>query len=1149
MHFKLFGYFGYLWLFALAYALSLPKPKINQIFFEKLLGIVIICLSLLILQGLFIKDSGIFSRAFSSILVPIITPAGVFLLTLCLLVFGVSLLVGQNVKDLLVHFIGDLQKEFKEMFGSKSQKQAVQSVPKQANKSFEYKDFLNKIKDFFTPLSKEEISKEPRPLTLEELIEQSPKESNVSKQEIKEIQEENLEDNNKQQQDILKEGFNPSIDEERHGVELPTYETFLSEKDEKKEEEIEIKIVHARDAKPNLQNGFVQINPEQVLEKLQKIDNLLHKEEKESDPVRIVPKPIKEEIVKNEFEEVAIQEEILPKKEFKPIKSYPKNLYAAKPFSALELEAKENDKQEEIPNTIFYYDKPPKEDLQKASIQEVETQEALEDDLKDIQNALSEELQEAQKALDYRSQESELSQIKEAIKPQILKAQQDLEEREQTFEEDESTFIEVQNSDNDLKDIQNALSEELQEAQKALDYRSQESELSQIKEAIKPQILKAQQDLEEREQTFEEDESTFIEVSYTPPKQNTMPFYNYANFQETTQNLKEIMPNMPLVMPETPNLSNTLQETKKEEIKEQPNNDLNTQENFGKEELKTFEVSQEITYLQEQPTQEKQSQESRSLNTEQPAQKQVFQGYKENQKSNLQQDFSVQNASTQENLQNPMQEFRVEKPKMLEENQALLEELTLNDESVELDNKDFILPPLDFLQTPSEERAEVDESEIDRKINDLLGKLRMFKIEGDIVRTYSGPIVTTFEFRPSPNVKVSRILTLQDDLAMALRAKTIRIQAPVPGKDVVGIEIPNQHIETIYLREILENDLFKNSASPLTLALGKDIVGNPFVTDLKKLPHLLIAGTTGSGKSVGINAMILSLLYKNSPDMLKLIMIDPKMLEFSIYNDIPHLLTPVITQAKKAIIALDSTVKEMERRYSLMSEARTKNIEGYNQKALNEGFEPFPYIVVIIDELADLMMTGGKEAEVSISRLAQMARASGIHLIVATQRPSVDVVTGLIKANLPSRISYKVGQKIDSKVILDTFGAESLLGRGDMLFTPPGGGIVRLHAPWSSEEEIEEIVEFIKSQRAPEYDETFMPSEDEALGLSYEGEVDELYEEAKRIMLNEGKTSISYLQRRLNIGYNKAANIVEQMQAKGFLSAPNSKGVREILNA
>ncbi|MDE5603190.1 MAG: DNA translocase FtsK [Helicobacter sp.] len=484
--------------------------------------------------------------------------------------------------------------------------------------------------------------------------------------------------------------------------------------------------------------------------------------------------------------------------------------------------------------------------------------------------------------------------------------------------------------------------------------------------------------------------------------------------------------------------------------------------------------------------------------------------------------------------------------KTLEENEALLHQMDYNT-TEKPKEQEFILPKLEFLQLPQEERIEIDESEIDRKINDLLSKLRMFKIEGDIVRTYSGPIVTTFEFRPSPNVKVSRILTLQDDLAMALRAKTIRIQAPVPGKDVVGIEIPNNQIQTIYLRKILENDLFQSSASPLTLALGKDIVGNPFITDLKKLPHLLIAGTTGSGKSVGINAMILSLLYKNTPDELKLIMIDPKMLEFSIYNDIPHLLTPVITQPKKAIIALDNTVKEMERRYALMSEIRTKNIEGYNQKAQIEGFEPFPYIVVIIDELADLMMSGGKEAEISISRLAQMARASGIHLIVATQRPSVDVVTGIIKANLPSRISYKVGQKIDSKVILDTFGAESLLGRGDMLFTPPSGGIVRLHAPWSTEHEIEEIVNFIKSQRAANYDENFMPSEDESLGLRYEGETDELYEEAKRIILNDGKTSISYIQRRLGIGYNKAANIIEQMQTRGFLSEPNSKGVREIL--
>jgi len=273
-------------------------------------------------------------------------------------------------------------------------------------------------------------------------------------------------------------------------------------------------------------------------------------------------------------------------------------------------------------------------------------------------------------------------------------------------------------------------------------------------------------------------------------------------------------------------------------------------------------------------------------------------------------------------------------------------------------------------------------------------------------------------------------------------------------------------VETIYLREILEDDIFKKSKSPLAIALGKDIVGKPFVTDLKKLPHLLIAGTTGSGKSVGINAMILSLLYRNSPDRLKLMMIDPKMLEFSIYNDIPHLLTPVITQPKKAIAALSNMVAEMERRYKMMSQTRTKNIETFNEKAAKEGREELPYIVVVIDELADLMMTGGKEVEFSIARLAQMARASGIHLIVATQRPSVDVVTGLIKANLPSRISYKVGQKIDSKVILDTLGAESLLGRGDMLFTPPGGGgLIRLHAPWSSESEIETIVEYLKAQR------------------------------------------------------------------------------------
>lgn len=467
--------------------------------------------------------------------------------------------------------------------------------------------------------------------------------------------------------------------------------------------------------------------------------------------------------------------------------------------------------------------------------------------------------------------------------------------------------------------------------------------------------------------------------------------------------------------------------------------------------------------------------------------------------------------------------------------------------------KDFALPPLKFLNDPPKRSHSVNEAEIDQKISDLLDKLRKFKIDGDVVRTYTGPIVTTFEFRQAPHIKVSKILTLQDDLAMALRAQTIRIQAPIPGKDVVGIEVPNKNIETVYLKEILDSEVFKNSSSPLTIALGKDIVGAPFVTDLKKLPHLLIAGTTGSGKSVGINAMLLSLLYRNSPQTLRLMMIDPKMLEFSIYNDIPHLLTPVITQAKQAITALSNMVAEMERRYKIMSHTRTKNIESYNEKMKEEGGEQFPYIVVIIDELADLMMTSGKDVELYIGRLAQMARASGIHLIVATQRPSVDVVTGLIKANLPSRISYRVGQRIDSKVILDQMGAESLLGRGDMLFTPPGSpGVIRLHAPFASEKEIDTIVNFLKAQQEVVYDDRFLVEEGASGGSgtgsgAVAGELDELYEEAKEIVLSEQKTSISYLQRRLKIGYNRAATIIEQMEQMGVLSPMNAKGQRDIL--
>ncbi|WP_162968250.1 DNA translocase FtsK [Helicobacter pylori] len=462
--------------------------------------------------------------------------------------------------------------------------------------------------------------------------------------------------------------------------------------------------------------------------------------------------------------------------------------------------------------------------------------------------------------------------------------------------------------------------------------------------------------------------------------------------------------------------------------------------------------------------------------------------------------------------------------------------------------KDYELPTTQLLNAVCLKETSLDENEIDQKIQDLLSKLRTFKIDGDIIRTYSGPIVTTFEFRPAPNVKVSRILGLSDDLAMTLCAESIRIQAPIKGKDVVGIEIPNSQSQIIYLREILESELFQKSSSPLTLALGKDIVGNPFITDLKKLPHLLIAGTTGSGKSVGVNAMILSLLYKNPPDQLKLVMIDPKMVEFSIYADIPHLLTPIITDPKKAIGALQSVAKEMERRYSLMSEYKVKTIDSYNEQAPNNGVEAFPYLIVVIDELADLMMTGGKEAEFPIARIAQMGRASGLHLIVATQRPSVDVVTGLIKTNLPSRVSFRVGTKIDSKVILDTDGAQSLLGRGDMLFTPPGtNGLVRLHAPFATEDEIKKIVDFIKAQKEVQYDKDFL-LEESRMPLdtpNYQG--DDILERAKAVILEKKITSTSFLQRQLKIGYNQAATITDELEAQGFLSPRNAKGNREIL--
>lgn len=499
---------------------------------------------------------------------------------------------------------------------------------------------------------------------------------------------------------------------------------------------------------------------------------------------------------------------------------------------------------------------------------------------------------------------------------------------------------------------------------------------------------------------------------------------------------------------------------------------------------------------------------------------------------------------------NPEQSPTPKPPKVhivreLDENTALLRDLDFGKSTAPLN---FKLPPTSLLNQPDTYKNEIDEVEIDTKSEILLAKLKTFKIDGDVVRTYTGPIVTTFEFRPAPNVKVSRILNLEDDIALALSAKSIRIQAPVPGKDVVGIEIPNNKTETIFLREILESDLFKKTQSPLTLAFGKDIVGNPFVQDLRKLPHLLIAGTTGSGKSVGINAMILSLLYKNSPDTLKLMMIDPKRVEFSLYSDIPHLITPIITDPKKAIVGLNNAMHEMDRRYEKMKDMRVKEIESYNKKAREEGEEEMQYFVIIIDELADLMQTSGREAEAPLSRIAQMGRACGMHLIIATQRPSVDVVTGTLKGNLPSRISYKVGSKVDSKVILDDVGAASLLGRGDMLFKI-SDTIIRLHAPFSTEEEIESVVSFIKSQREPNYDKSFLLDDKESIlaGGDFKDDGDDMLEQIKRFMLESGNTSSSSVQRRFSIGFNRATNYVEQLEKEGFLSKRNAKGIREII--
>jgi DNA segregation ATPase FtsK/SpoIIIE, S-DNA-T family len=469
---------------------------------------------------------------------------------------------------------------------------------------------------------------------------------------------------------------------------------------------------------------------------------------------------------------------------------------------------------------------------------------------------------------------------------------------------------------------------------------------------------------------------------------------------------------------------------------------------------------------------------------------------------------------------------------------------------------EYTLPPPALLDTGKTERK-IDERELMDGARLLEEKCREFAVEGSVVQIHPGPVVTTFEFKPDAGVKYSKITSLADDLCLAMQAESVLIDR-IPGKSTVGIQIPNAAREHISLRDLLESEAYHKASSKLSIALGKTIHGEPYVADLAAMPHLLIAGSTGAGKSVGINAMLTSILYRATPDDVRMIMIDPKRLELGVYEDIPHLLTPVVVDPKQAANALRWAVREMEERYKTLASEGVRNIDQYNRnvrQAIEGNYTPkngempktLPFIVVVIDELADLMMVASNEVEESIARLAQMARAVGIHLILATQRPSVDVITGLIKANMPSRISFRVQSKIDSRTILDSNGGEQLLGRGDMLFLPPASSrFIRLHGPYVSEQESARLASFLKKQGKPMYDESITADEKQAVD-ALEFEKDDLYDEAARIVVSSGQASISYLQRRLRIGFSRAARLVDMMEVEGLVSPAAGGKAREVL--
>jgi S-DNA-T family DNA segregation ATPase FtsK/SpoIIIE len=477
---------------------------------------------------------------------------------------------------------------------------------------------------------------------------------------------------------------------------------------------------------------------------------------------------------------------------------------------------------------------------------------------------------------------------------------------------------------------------------------------------------------------------------------------------------------------------------------------------------------------------------------------------------------------------------------------------------------DFELPSLDLLTTPPKDRnITIQRDALEMNARRLEKKLEDFGVEGEVVEILPGPVITMYEYKPAPGVKISKVAGLSDDLALTLRAQSIRIVAPIPGKAAIGIEIPNNQREMVYLQEILASSAYADTKSKLPIALGKDITGSAVVADLAKMPHLLVAGATGTGKSVSLNAMIQSLLYTVTPETVRFLMVDPKRIELSVYQDIPHLLHPVVTQPKDANKALKWAVSEMERRYMLLSDRGVRNIDSYNRKIANQAKqkEPLkedgedrgidrhlPYIIIIIDELADLMMVSSKEVEESITRLAQMARAAGIHLIIATQRPSVNVLTGIIKANFPTRLSFQVSSKVDSRTILDTNGAEHLLGDGDMLFMPPGvGRIMRIHGAYISDDEVKGVADFLRSQKKPDYDDSILShmveeesKEDEPL------ELDDKFDEAVEVVCNTGQASISMLQRKLRVGYNRAARMIEAMEVEGIVGPSDGVRPREV---